>query len=206
MSIFQAIITIDGVNAATDYGISGATDLMAALKSVSDVGKRVVDEVSAFAETVLQLAERQDELAVAITDKERAVAEESTYKLIYRSVSFGLPVYHSICSILCLSFSLSVILSFCHFSLSVILPFCHSLFLSCLSFCHSLFLPFLSFCHSLFLSFSLSFYQSICLYLYLSLNMFIPVIPVSICHSLFNILCHFLHVIFNRSIFRSPFV
>jgi hypothetical protein len=80
VSIFQAIITIDGVNAATDYGISGATDLMAALKSVSDVGKRVVDEVSAFAETVLQLAERQDELAVAIADKERALAEESTYK------------------------------------------------------------------------------------------------------------------------------
>ena len=77
---FQAIITIDGVNAATDYGIKGATDLMAALKSVSDVGKRVVDEVSAFAETVLQLAERQDELAVAIADKERALAEESTYK------------------------------------------------------------------------------------------------------------------------------
>jgi hypothetical protein len=42
----QAIITIDSVNAQTDYGISGTTDLMTALKSVSDVGKRVIDEVS----------------------------------------------------------------------------------------------------------------------------------------------------------------
>ena len=48
---------------------------MTALKSVSDVGKRVVTEVSEFAEVVLQLAERQDELTVAINDKDRAIAE-----------------------------------------------------------------------------------------------------------------------------------
>lgn len=46
-----------------------------ALKSVSDVGKRVVDEVASFADTVLQLAERQDELAVAKNDLERAVQQ-----------------------------------------------------------------------------------------------------------------------------------
>ena len=39
------MITIDSVNAETDYGIDGTTKLMTALKSVSDVGKRVVDEV-----------------------------------------------------------------------------------------------------------------------------------------------------------------
>ena len=94
------------MNAQTDYGISGATDLMAALKSVSDVGKRVVDEVSSFAETVLQLAERQDELAVATADKDRAVAEESIIMLLF------------------LSFSLSLSLSFFFFLFSYFLSTC----------------------------------------------------------------------------------
>ena len=44
---------------------------------MSDVGKRVVDEVASFADTVLQLAERQDELTVAKNDLERAVQQVS---------------------------------------------------------------------------------------------------------------------------------
>ena len=85
------MITIDAVNAQTEYGIDSATDLMTALKSVSDVGKRTVDEVSSFADTILQLAERQDELKVAIADKERAVEEVShqNRKLIDRYNHFG---------------------------------------------------------------------------------------------------------------------
>ena len=71
------MITINNVNEETDHSIDSATDLMTALKSVSDVGKRTVDEVSSFADTILQLAERQDELKVAIADKERAVEEVS---------------------------------------------------------------------------------------------------------------------------------
>ena len=50
---------------------------MCALKAVSDIGQRVIDEVSSFADTILQLAERQDELKVAMADKDRAVAEVS---------------------------------------------------------------------------------------------------------------------------------
>ena len=71
------MITIDDVNDATDHEIGSATDLMTALKSASDTGNRVIDEVSGFADTILQLAERQDELKVATADKERAVAEVS---------------------------------------------------------------------------------------------------------------------------------
>ena len=71
------MITIDDVNAATDHEIGSATDLMTALKSASDIGNRVIDEVSGLADTILQLAERQDELKVATADKERAVAEVS---------------------------------------------------------------------------------------------------------------------------------
>jgi hypothetical protein len=40
------MITLDSVNAQTEYGIEGLPDTMAALKSVSDVGKRVIDEVA----------------------------------------------------------------------------------------------------------------------------------------------------------------
>ena len=43
--------------------------------NVADVGRRVAEEVSSFADVVLQLAERMDELTVAKADKERAVQE-----------------------------------------------------------------------------------------------------------------------------------
>ena len=56
---------------------------MCALKAVSDIGQRVIDEVSSFADTILQLAERQDELKVAIADKDRAVAEVSIPPVTY---------------------------------------------------------------------------------------------------------------------------
>jgi len=56
---------------------------MTALKSVSDVGKRVVVEVSEFADVVLDLAERQDELAVAILDRDRAIAEVYKIKIYF---------------------------------------------------------------------------------------------------------------------------
>ena len=65
------------MNSETDFKINSAPDLMCALKAVSDIGQRVIDEVSSFADTILQLAERQDELKVAIADKDRAVAEVS---------------------------------------------------------------------------------------------------------------------------------
>ncbi len=68
---------MDGVNEQTEHEIDGVMDLMVALKSVSDVGKRVIDEVAAFADTVLRLAEVQDEMAVAVNDMKRAVEEES---------------------------------------------------------------------------------------------------------------------------------
>ena len=68
------------MNSETDFGIKSAPDLMTALKSVSDIGKRVIDEVSSFADTILQLAERQDELKVATADKERAVEEVTQLK------------------------------------------------------------------------------------------------------------------------------
>ena len=45
--------------------------------ALSDAGKRTVDEISYFADTMLQLAERQDELSVANQDKDRAVEQES---------------------------------------------------------------------------------------------------------------------------------
>ena len=70
-----ATIKLDALNAATDYGIDGTDDVMMACVAVSDTGHQLVNEASNFADNVLMLSERNDELAVAKADKERAIAE-----------------------------------------------------------------------------------------------------------------------------------
>ncbi len=71
----QATTTVEDMK--TDYGkkIKCLDELIKALISVADVGRSVAEEVSRFADVVLQLAERMDELTVARSDKERAVQE-----------------------------------------------------------------------------------------------------------------------------------
>ena len=70
-----ATIKIDAMNQATDFEIEGADDVMMACTSVSDVGHQLIIEASDFANIMLQLAERNDELAVAKEDKNRTIAE-----------------------------------------------------------------------------------------------------------------------------------
>ena len=71
----QATTTVEDMK--TEYGkkIKCLDELIKALISVADVGRSVAEEVSRFADVVLQLAERMDELTVARNDKERAVQE-----------------------------------------------------------------------------------------------------------------------------------
>ena len=70
-----ARIKLDAMNAATDYEISHTVEVMMALQSIADLGNRLVGEVAEFADNMLSLAERFDEIAVAVADQERAVAE-----------------------------------------------------------------------------------------------------------------------------------
>ena len=55
--------------------IEGTADLQVACKKVTQCGFRLIDAVSDFADKMLQLAERQDELIVAQQDLERATAQ-----------------------------------------------------------------------------------------------------------------------------------
>jgi len=66
---------LDAMNHATNYEIDGTDDVMMACVSVSDVGHQLITEAADFADIVLQLSERNDELAVARQDKNRTVAE-----------------------------------------------------------------------------------------------------------------------------------
>ena len=61
------------VNQQTDFGISGMDKLIMAYSRVSTMGKSLISEVSEFADTVLSLAERKDNLAVAENDLLRAI-------------------------------------------------------------------------------------------------------------------------------------
>ena len=70
-----ATIKLDAMNHATDFEIDGTDNVMMACVSVSDVGHQLITEAADFADTVLQLSERNDELAVARQDKNRTVAE-----------------------------------------------------------------------------------------------------------------------------------
>ena len=72
----------------TEYGkkIKCLDELIKALISVADVGRSVAEEVSRFADVVLQLAERMDELTVARNDKERAVQEARNDNFIFQLI------------------------------------------------------------------------------------------------------------------------
>ena len=70
-----ATIKLDAMNQETDNEIKGTDDVMMACCSVSDVGHQIISEASDFANIMLQLAERNDELAVAKEDKNRTIAE-----------------------------------------------------------------------------------------------------------------------------------
>lgn len=70
-----ATIKLDAMNQATDFGIEGADTVMMSCTSVSDVGHALVTEASQFAENVLALAERNDELAVARQDRDATIEE-----------------------------------------------------------------------------------------------------------------------------------
>jgi len=52
-----------------------ATDLMMAIQNLCDVSQRMTGEVAEFADNMLMLAERNDEIEVAYSDKERATEE-----------------------------------------------------------------------------------------------------------------------------------
>ena len=78
-----ARIKLDAMNAATDYAISHTVEVMMALQSIADLGNRLVGEVAEFADNMLSLAERFDEIGVALADQERAVEEvEAILKMI----------------------------------------------------------------------------------------------------------------------------
>ena len=70
-----ALIKLDAMNQATNNEIEGTDDVMMACASVSDVGHQLINEASDFADIMLQLAERNDELAVAREDKNRTISE-----------------------------------------------------------------------------------------------------------------------------------
>ena len=71
----QADIKIRAMGDGTGYAISGTDDVMVALTSVADTGHQLVNEASEFANIVMQLSDRQDELDVARSDRDRAVAD-----------------------------------------------------------------------------------------------------------------------------------
>lgn len=67
----------------TKHEISQLVDLKSVSENIAKLGRRMVQEVSTFAGTLLQMAERQDELEVAKDDLERAVGEvEHVNKMI----------------------------------------------------------------------------------------------------------------------------
>ena len=55
--------------------IEGTADLQVACKQLTLCGFRMIDALSDFADKMMELAERQDELLVAEDDLERATAE-----------------------------------------------------------------------------------------------------------------------------------
>ena len=52
--------------------IEGTADVQIATKKVTDIGFRLIDIVAKYAQVLMQLAERQDELEVATQDLDRA--------------------------------------------------------------------------------------------------------------------------------------
>jgi hypothetical protein len=70
-----ATIKLDAMNQATDFGIEGTDTVMMACTSVADVGHSLINEASQFAENVMALAERNDELAVARQDRNNTLEE-----------------------------------------------------------------------------------------------------------------------------------
>ena len=77
-----ATIKIGIMNQATNNEIEGADNVMMACTSVSDVGHQLINEASDFADKVLQLSERNDELIVARQDMNRTVAEIEHIRLM----------------------------------------------------------------------------------------------------------------------------
>jgi len=76
-----ARVKLDAIN--HDIEDLDATDLMMAIQNLCDVSQRLTGEVAEFADNMLMLAERYDEIEVANSDKERAVAEvENINKMI----------------------------------------------------------------------------------------------------------------------------
>ena len=68
------------INAETDYGIDGFDKLIMAIKKVSSIGRELITSSATFAEDLLSLAERNDELSVAQGDLQRAIADVETIK------------------------------------------------------------------------------------------------------------------------------
>ena len=68
-----AKVKLDAVN--HDIEDLDPTDLMMAIQNLCDVSQRLTGEVAEFADNMLQLAERNDEIEVAQEDKERAIEE-----------------------------------------------------------------------------------------------------------------------------------
>ena len=66
------------VNEQTNYGIKGMDKLIMAYSRVSSIGKLLIEEVSGFADVLLALAERKDQLVVAQNDLERAIEQVHT--------------------------------------------------------------------------------------------------------------------------------
>ena len=72
---FMARNTLEDLQQATDDGIEGTADLQRACTNVANCGRRQTDTVSDFADKMMQLAERQDELIVAQDDLTRATEQ-----------------------------------------------------------------------------------------------------------------------------------
>ena len=68
------------MNEETDYGIDGMDNLIMAVKKVSSIGRALVESSSQFAEDLLSLAERNDELKVARADLVRATENVENIK------------------------------------------------------------------------------------------------------------------------------
>jgi len=70
-----ATVKVDAMNAATNNEIGGIDDLMLSMVAVSDVAHLLINEAADFADSCLMLAEKNDQLAVAKADMDRATAE-----------------------------------------------------------------------------------------------------------------------------------
>ena len=64
----------------TDFEIDGTKELMMAITRVSNLGRSLVTATCEFADDLIQLAERKDELKLAEANKERAVENVETIK------------------------------------------------------------------------------------------------------------------------------